>query len=210
MKSWCVIDIETVPDDLPDELKPELRLGNLVDPAKIAAKKAEWEQDQVKAMSVSPAMCKIIVTGIYSSKDGSTTIDSGDETDLIYAMWDAIRSHDSVVGYNHIGFDLPVLITRGMILGMPLYLPKEYLNLRRYSSNPYYDCCQLLAGWEREKMKSLDWWARRLNLGSTHGSGADVYDLYLKGENEDIREHCEQDVMLTKSLFERMQNYWPV
>lgn len=61
--SELILDIETIPDaTLLADLKPSCKLGNLKDPKKIEDKLAEWDgsEGQVKAMSVSPSMCKIV------------------------------------------------------------------------------------------------------------------------------------------------------
>lgn len=198
---YIVVDIETIPaDDMADDLKPQCALGNLVDPVKIAAKKEEWEEDgQVKRMSLSPAMNKIVSLQMWS--DGFYGCMETEE-DMLKEFWTAVSCYNIVVGYNLINFDLPTILMRSMLLGIK---PSRELPLRKYSREPLFDVMQELAFWNPENWKGLDWWAKRLGVGATIGSGADIYKLWKEGKQEEIDTHCRRDVELTRDIYERIR-----
>ena len=198
--SYLVVDIETVPDDMADDLKPQCSLGNLVDPVKIAAKQTEWEEDgQGKKMSLSPAMNKIISLQMWG--DGFYQ-QPKDEADMLSNFWYTVAHHGTIVGYNLINFDLPTILMRSMLLGIK---PSRELPLRKYNREPIFDVMQELAYWNPENWKGLDWWAKRLGIGATIGSGADIHNLWKKGKQEEIDAHCRRDVELTRDIYERIR-----
>lgn len=206
-----ILDIETIPDaTLLPELKPEASLGNLKDPVKIAAKKAEWEEDgQVKKMSVSPFMCEIVSIQAWSSEQGYIEAESHCEGDMITFIDTAIADHELIIGHNLIGFDLQVINARAMITG---HDSKDGIfkigKAKRYSNNPFYDTMQVLAGWEKDKWKGLDWWCQRLGLGGKTNHGSAVHQMYLDGKRDEIDAYCRDDVKATKALYERINKYY--
>lgn len=204
--SYIVLDLETVPDTMPDDLKPSCALGNLVDPVKIAAKQKEWGEDgQVKRMSLSPAMNKIVSLQMWW--DDCLIDFKGDEVGKLCDFWNVLSGvhgppPDLIVGYNLINFDLPTILMRSMLLGIK---PSRELPLRKYSKEPIFDVMQELAYWNPENWKGLDWWAKRLGVGETIGSGADIYKLWKDGKQEEIDTHCRRDVELTRDIYERIR-----
>lgn len=207
--NYCVIDIETIPaDDLIEELRPEAKLGNLKDEKKIEAKKEEWEKSgQIKAMSVSPLMNKIVSIQIWSSEGECfmKTPGSLGEIELIKAAWIAIEAHQLIIGYNHIGFDMPTLINRSMFLGIPI---PTFPSLKKYSTFPFYDVMQILAGWDSSKWVSLDWMAQRFGMKKNKGNASDVYPNYLAGKWKEIDDYCKEDVRQTHEIYKRMIGYY--
>ena len=204
-KSYIVVDIETIPaDDMGDDLKPQCALGNLVDPVKIAAKQKEWEEDgQVKRMSLSPSMNKIVSLHMWASRSNLIIPYSPkSEKEMLKNFWCEILDIDLIVGYNLINFDLPTILMRSMLHGIK---PSKELPLRKYSREPIFDVMQELAFWNPENWKGLDWWAKRLGIGATIGSGADIYKLWKEGKQEEIDAHCRRDVELTRDIYERIR-----
>ncbi len=207
-----ILDIETIPDDtLPDELRPEASYGNLKDPVKIATKKAEWEENGlIKKMSVSPFMCKIVSIQAWSSiKQGYISPESHEEADMITFIDKAIEEHQLIIGHNLIGFDLQVINARAMITG---HDSKDGIfkigKAKRYSNNPFYDTMQVLAGWEKDKWKGLDWWCQRLGLGGKTNHGSAVYQMYCDDKRDEIDAYCLDDVKATKALYDRIKPYY--
>lgn len=209
--SELILDIETIPDKtLLPELRPEVALGNLKDPVKVAAKKAEWEENgQIKKMSVSPFMCEIVSIQAWSSELGFIDAESHNETSMLSFIDKAIADHSIIVGHNLIGFDLQVIAARAMITGHDsgdgiFKIGKA----KRYSNNPFYDTMQVLAGWDRDKWKGLDWWCQRLGIEGKTGEGCKVYEMYQDGKREDIDAYCRDDVKATKALYDRIKTYY--
>ena len=207
-----ILDIETIPDDtLLPELRPEASYGNLKDPVKIEIKKKEWEAEgQIKKMSVSPFMCKIVSIQAWSSiEQGYIAPESHEEADMLTFIDRAIEEHQLIIGHNLIGFDLQVINARAMITG---HDSKDGIfkigKAKRYSNNPFYDTMQVLAGWDRDKWKGLDWWCRRLGLEGKTGEGCKVYEMYQEGKRKEIDDYCRDDVKATKALYDRIKPYY--
>jgi DNA polymerase elongation subunit (family B) len=204
-----VFDIETIPcPDLPDDLKPQCKLGQLKDPKKIEAKQAEYENGgQIKDMSVNPLMNKIVSYQAWSSKEDNfvEVPEICSEEDLLECIWDDFENHEMLVGHNIINFDLRTILNRSMILGINT---TRKLSLKRYQTFPIYDTMEIMAGWNSSQWKSLDWIAKRLGLGGKLNESCKVYEWYKEGAIHKIHEHCRQDVLLNKGVFERMNGYY--
>lgn len=206
-----IFDIETVPDEsLLPELRPEVALGNLKDPVKIAAKQKEWEgEGQIKKMSVSPFMCQIVSIQAWSSEDGYIDAGSNKEADMLAFIDKAMYDHQVIVGHNIIGFDLEVVKARAMITGYDgksgIYKIGE---ARRYSNHPFYDTMQVLAGWDNSKWKGLDWWCKRLGVPTKTNHGSNVYQMWKEGKIVEINEYCRDDVKANKGLHDRIKPYY--
>jgi DNA polymerase elongation subunit (family B) len=209
MQSFLVVDIETVPsEDLPEELKPEVALGNLKDKDKIALKVQEWEENgQIKKMSVSPFMNQIVSIQMWSSitKDYINT-EGFSEVHLLVELDSAISNHDVIVGHGIYGFDLPTVMARAMINDVKLDL--RFKPVKRYSNYPFYDTMQVLAGWEKDKWKCLDWWCARLGIKGKSGKASDVYKLWQEGKRKEIDDYCREDVRCSKELYLRIRDYY--
>lgn len=121
----------------------------------------------------------------------------------------AIADHELIVGHNLIGFDLQVINMRAMITG---HDSKDGIfkigKAKRYSNNPFYDTMQVLAGWDRDKWKGLDWWCQRLGLGGKTNHGSAVYQMYCDGKRDEIDAYCRDDVKATKALYDRIKSYY--
>jgi predicted PolB exonuclease-like 3'-5' exonuclease len=204
-----IFDIETIPDpDLPKDLRPECKLGNLKDPDKIAAKQKEYEETgQIKDMSVNTLMNKIVSYQAWSSKDEKLVAvpEVCSEEDLIECIWDDFENHETLIGHNIINFDLRTILNRSMILGIT---PTRKVSLKRYQTHPVYDTMEIMAGWNSSQWKSLDWIAKRLGLEGKTNESCKVYEWYQEGAIHKIHEHCKQDVLLNKGVYERMIKYY--
>lgn len=85
----------------------------------------------IKTMSVTPEYCKIAAFG-WAIGDGdlqSMVIGDGDTTEekILAAFWSLVAEYKPFVGYNVLGFDLPVIFVRSAILEVdsPLVLDQK-------------------------------------------------------------------------------------
>ena len=218
---FCVYDIETIPSlSLPDGVKPEfsrdnVKLGNTLDPVKVKEKvakaKAEFDAALDKKMSLDPDLCEVVCFGLYDSPTNNTAIRMSPKHIVAASAWTFIKEaylkHIPLVSFNGIAFDLPVLWHQAMKLSIPVS-PQMYYDLtKRYDNRYHYDLMEILAGWDRSKWKSLDFYLKLFGIGEKIGDGSEIYGWWQAGLYENIREHCEQDVKLTAKLFEKLQNY---
>ena len=218
---FCVIDCETVPSTtLPEGVKPEfdpesVKLGNIKDAQKVVEKidkaKAEFTEGLDKKMSLDPDLCQVVCFGLYDSPTNNTAIKMSPKHIVTASAWTFIKQayldHIPLVSFNGIAFDLPVLWHQAIKLNIPVS-PQMYYDLtKRYDNRYHYDLMEILAGWDRSKWKSLDFYLKLFGIGEKTGDGSQIYGWWQAKLYENIREHCEQDVKLTAKLFEKLQNY---
>jgi predicted PolB exonuclease-like 3'-5' exonuclease len=179
-----ILDIETIPDqNLPEELKPVFDKGRLVDPDKIAKAEQDFNDDMIKKLSVNPMTCQIVSlqfkTSIESGfvQDAKFPVIVNDETAMLEQFWNEAMTTKLFVGHNILGFDLPVIMIRSMVLGIK---PSIKIPMAKYRAQPVYDTMQILGGWS--KYISLDDALIRLGLPVKTGHGSDVYQMWVDGQ----------------------------
>ena len=214
---FYAFDIETMPDSsktgsLPE---PEVKLGNLKDPAKIAEKVAEARAEQVAKMALNPLYGRIC-GAVFVAENTSGELESfryaaGDndeeEAALIAVCFDVLRM-DCVrlVTWNGIGFDLPFLFKRALLLGVPLNgVPVLTYWTKRYSTASHIDLMQIWSNWNQSQYAKLN------DVGGAvvndHKIEIDVHEfpelVKSKAGREKILDYCEQDVRLTYQIFRK-------
>lgn len=219
-------DIETIPDiGIPSKCLPQfspesVKVGNLKDQDKIDAKvaeaRAEFDAGINKKMSLDPDLCKIFcfVGVLYDTNENKVLTEDIVNNGNITLMWDAIagqyENHVPIVSYNGMGFDLPVLHRQSMFDDRCLVPAGFYADLtRKYSNKKHYDLMQILAGWDRTKWKSLNFYLNRFGIqhGAPEMDGSMVYDEYKAGNIDKIVDYCKADVLATCELFTRIESW---
>lgn len=231
MSTWGTFDIETIPlPNLPDELRPKfdeaaVRLGNLKDRFKIQEKmdeeRAKFEASVDKTMSLDPDLCMVCAFVSHLSngerKEFKANIFAPNEEagyNLLTAAWawlrDCYKARIPIVSFNGKSFDLPILRRRAMLQDVSVP-PVLYEALtKRYETKCHVDLMEVLGNRNRfsgkVEYKSLDYYLKRFGIGAKYNgmSGADVYPLFKDGEYQRILEYCQDDVLKTAALFERI------
>ena len=206
-------DIETMPSsakisELPD---PEVRLGNLKDPAKIAEKQAEARAEQVAKMALNPLYGRIICA-VFCAESAPLRLTAGDddeeERELIAGCFKVLRQGTTrLTTWNGIGFDLPFLFKRALLLRIPI--PKTVGSLdrwcKRYATTPHADLMQIWSGWDSRSYAKLDDVAGAVFGEHKIGIGFEEFPELVKSEEgrNRIADYCEQDTRLTLKLYHR-------
>lgn len=226
---YLIFDTETIPNQaLPADCAPqfdesEVKVGNIKDPAKIAAKMAEerakFDQAKSKTMSIDPALCQLctFASAVYDSESGQvepcveyqlTDKDHHDDYQAAYLAWqtinDAYTQRMPIVSFNGISFDLPVIWFRMMVQDIPANLQTYRTLTAKYTNKYHYDVMQILAGWDRQKWHKLDFYTHLFGVSGKTMSGADVYPAYQTGEYDRIKEYCMTDVMALAQVFRQI------
>lgn len=212
------IDIETMGDAervarLPE---PEVALGNIKDPAKIAEKIAAAKVKQAARAGLSPLTGRIIA--IATAGEGSATESvccplSNDETEreLISGFFQLVAAPEMrIVTFNGSRFDLPFIYRRALMLGMH---PRNYgappLShlLKKYDNQAHIDLMRVWAGSDSiADADSLAEVAAGL-LGETR-SDEDYEKFPEMMQTMDGRQHiaeaCLHHTRLTYQLYARM------
>lgn len=138
------------------------------------------------------------------------------ESELINRFFDGIEKFiPQLVSWNGSGFDLPVLHYRALLHGIsaPRYWETgdEDTNFRwnNYISRYHWrhiDLMDVVAGYQPRAFAPLDEIATMLGFPGKMGmSGANVWESYLQGGINDIRNYCETDVLNTYLIYLRFE-----
>jgi len=198
-----IFDIETIPDqNLPAEMMPEFDKGRLVDPAKIEAAKKEFEEGLIKKLSCNPMTLQIVSIQMSNGFEFYTDND-GTESGMLKDFWYQAENTDLFVGHNILGFDLPAILIRSMILGIT---PTRKFNLKKYQVRPIYDTMFILGNWK--DWVSLDVACTRFGIPTKTGHGSQVYEMWKAGKSDEIHQYCQDDVDITRRLYNKMKLFY--
>jgi DNA polymerase elongation subunit (family B) len=109
---------------------------------------------------------------------------------------------DMVIGFNHVGFDLPHINRESVLLGLGPNRPYKNVDLLRVARKQF-----------RFTSNKLDFLAQQLGLGSkTAHTGHDLWVRCLDGDPAAwklMEKYCKQDVVLTEKLYNRLLPWIP-
>ncbi len=140
-----------------------------------------------------------------------------DEAELIRRFFEGVEQYTpELVSWNGGGFDLPVLHYRALLHGIqaPRYweMGDEDRSFRynNYLSRFHWrhiDLMDVLSGFQPRARAGLDAIAVMLGFPGKMGLGGDkVWDYYVDGQIDKIRDYCETDVLNTYLVFLRFQH----
>jgi 3'-5' exonuclease len=213
-----IFDIETIPDvagirklnELPDTLTD--------------AEVAQWAFAQQRAKNGSdflPLYLQRVCAISCVLREGADKLavwtlgeESDNEATLLQKFFEIVeRKTPQLVSWNGGGFDLPVLIQRGLINGVAASRLLEtgandrafnfdhYLN--RYKER-HLDLMDFMAMYQMRANAPLDAIAKLCGFAGKLGmDGSKVWDAFQRGEIANIRAYCETDVANTYLVFLR-------
>jgi predicted PolB exonuclease-like 3'-5' exonuclease len=217
------LDIETIPNTDMIPLLPEPEISKVLkDPAKIAAAQATAKADQIAEMALDPMTGRVCCCAFVGACDDGpfetcamATGATDDEEQAVVAMiMKGLGQPDArIVSWNGVGFDLPFIYKRAMILGLDLgqfNAPPLTTWTARYKTDRHYDFMQIWGGWQSGKFAKLDTVARMI-LRETKTEDIDVTTFIEMMATEEgrakIAEYCTQDTRLTWRLFQKMSGF---
>ena len=213
-----VFDIETVPDvelgrriyglhDLSDQ-----EVGYVMQAKRREESGSEFlSLEQQRVVAIAVAMRQRDSFRVWSLGEPDAP-----EAELIQRFFDGIEKFTpDLVSWNGGGFDLPVLHYRALRHGIvaPRYWEQGDVDqafrfnnyLSRYHSR-HLDLMDVLSSYQGRARVSLEGAAVLLGLPGKLGmSGEKVWDAYLDGQIEVIRNYCETDVLNTYLIFLRFE-----
>ena len=209
-------DIETGP--LPEsELLPmlppfdasEVRVGNLKDETKIAAKIAEAElnhrRDFFDRAALDATTGRVIAVGLLHDVTGEVEIIGDDvETATLREFWAHWKWEEGrpteFVGFNVLQFDLPFLVRRSWKLRVPV---PAGLRRGRYWSDSVLDLRDVWQLGDRMARGSLDAIARHLGIGGKNGDGKDFAKLWQSDRDKAVA-YLKNDLEMTARIAESL------
>lgn len=109
---------------------------------------------------------------------------------------------DLVIGFNHVGFDLPHINRESVLQGLGPNKPYKNVDLLRVARKQF-----------RFTSNKLDFLAQQLGLGSkTAHTGHDLWVRCMAGDPAAwklMEKYCKQDVYLTERLYDRLLPWIP-
>jgi predicted PolB exonuclease-like 3'-5' exonuclease len=151
-------------------------------------------------------------TGVQLSLHSLPTDENFDEPTIIETFLTELGNRrPQIVGYNHAGFDIPVLFQRAIILGIDagkfcVRPNKPWDDAPDYFStaNDYnVDLMKVIGGWGKAT-PSLAEIAKACGIPAKISvSGSDVSDMWSAGNWSEIVDYCELDVLTTYLLWLR-------
>lgn len=208
-----------------------VKYGNTKDEAKRAAKLEEARAAHSKAAADYPALCeqkltearaaheskimdraalsaetgRVLTIGCFLPGDDEYLIPADDELTIIRSFWLMFASTPNArwVGFNTDNFDLPFMVRRSWLLGIPV--PPEIVmdRGRRYWHPSFVD---LLARWRLgvyQDSISLNRLGKYLGVGSKNGNGKDFAGLWRDDRTAAIT-YLKNDLELTYQCARRM------
>lgn len=167
------------------------------------------KDERMKLLSTTPEFCKIIGLGwavgdneICSMVDGT---DEDTERDILKTFWDFVAVHSPLVGFNIIGFDLPVIFWRTAFHGIqaPVYIDRAPfgkqcidLMLQRFGN-------RIPGGLQPSRLKDI---AKHAGIDppAKDTSGGDVLRLYQENKNE-IHRYVQSDIFVTRAYHQKFR-----
>jgi predicted PolB exonuclease-like 3'-5' exonuclease len=219
MTPVLAFDIETVPDVAgARRLRPEL--AGLPD-GDLAQRLFDERREKTGSDFLPLHLHRVVAISCAFRDDQGFRVRSigqpgDDEGKLIQGFYGTIDRHTpQLVSWNGGGFDLPVLHYRGLIHGVHA---ARYWELgeddREFRYNNYIgryhtrhiDLMDLLAMYQPRASAPLDDLAKLCGLAGKLGmDGSRVWETFLAGGIEQIRNYCETDVVNTYLLYMRFQ-----
>ena len=212
-------DIETVPAADRRSLPPTV--------AESLARAAERkDSDEAKVMGLSPLFGKVVslAVGDAEAEDSEITVfvvppDGHEvedpppwmrqlsEPELLQAWWALAGHAETVISYNGRGFDVPFLVSRSLVHGIPARVD---LMSNRFSLRPHLDLYRAISQGERPLgPASLDvvCWALGIDSPKEQMDGSMVAPAYERGEIEEIAKYNAQDVQATIAVYRKLRDH---
>jgi 3'-5' exonuclease len=215
-----VFDIETIPDV--ESGKGLYNLNSLSDKeaAEVMFTRRRQETDGNSDFIRHHLQKIVAISVVLSSADKINVWTLGDtdssEKEILERFFEGIDKFTPIlVSWNGSGFDLPVIHYRSLLHGVsaPRYWETgnddqsfRWNNYQSRFHERHTDLMDVIAGYQYRSVAPLTEIASMLGFPGKMGmSGDKVWDAYLNGEIDAIRNYCESDVLNTYLVYIRYQ-----
>jgi DNA polymerase elongation subunit (family B) len=223
--SACVFDIETAPladADLPAPAVEALQRS-------LPEDKQEAWRDQLSLSALTGSVVAIGLVNpdshqgfaLYDDRHGKLDalampegftcagLVGGDEAALLARFWAMVAQYDRVITYNGRGFDVPFLMHRSLLRGVPIscnLMPPRFSGTR-----VHLDLMEVLTQFGATRRTGLAAWVTAAGLSDPKQGpvrGDQVAAAFHDGRMQEIMEYCMRDVVATAQLAERVLRLW--
>ena len=220
MEQLLVLDLETLPDlDAGRALLGEAGAGldTAALRATLGARYAREGQDPATVF-LKPVLHRICVVGVLrAEREGpqspwqvtrirARSTDELSEAEMLAGLEASFRQQPVLIGFNTMGFDLPVLRYRALALGvaMPALLGPGGKDYAYRFGTAHIDMCERLSGFRTTTPPSLAEACSLLGIPAKgEMSGYDVEPAMAAGRGAEVARYCETDVAATYLLWLR-------
>ena len=197
-----VFDIETAPlPEAAEYLEPAEAPANYKDPGKIAAYIEEKNAENLGQCGLDVDLCRIVAIGWWNeSGDAPRAMSVEYEADILRTFW-GVAGDRHLVGFNCLGFDLPVLLRRSLYLG----IKAPRIAIDRFKHPQVTDLMQVLSFNGTLRLRGLSFYAKRFGFDIADTlTGADIAQAVTEGRWSDVEAHVRADVRKTALLAEKL------
>lgn len=159
-----------------------------------------------KTMSVTPEFCRIVSFGwamgdepvmasVFGAKGEDVDHDTYERC-ILKKFWELAKRSKLIIGFNHVGFDLPVIYMRSALLGIQ---PSKIIDHKPWGGEV---CDVMSARWPRGSQMKLKKFAKVVGLPIPAGDvdGSQVEEI-LKSDPAKLAEYNRSDVSITRELY---------
>jgi hypothetical protein len=202
-----VFDIETCPlETAGDFLEPVKAPANYKDQAKIDAYIAEGNSTELSKCALDVDLCRVAAIATWTEgepRPQSTHLGMDAEVEMLEAFW-KVADGKHLVGFNCIGFDLPVLLRRSLYLGVkPLPIQVD-----RYKHPQVTDLLQVLSFNGLLRLRGLSFYAKRFDLDIADPlGGVDIPQAVAEERWAEIDHHVRCDVEKTAAIAAKLGHF---
>ena len=132
-------------------------------------------------------------------EDSIHVIFERDEKKLLERFWSIVPEGAILCGFNSDAFDIPFLIKRSLIHGVPIRKFSKSIDLRKVANSWH------LSHNSYEKGTLEDWAVILLGIPKKT-NGAEVVKLFEQGKFAEMMDHVKEDVKMTQALYRRCVN----
>lgn len=216
MTPILVFDIETIPDcagirkihGLPEELSDR-------EVAEVAFQKRRVQSNGASDFLPPHLQRVLVISCVLRNDEGLRVFSIGEpevaEAAAIQRFFDGVNKYvPQLVSWNGRGFDLPVLVNRGLAHGVTAacFWETAEAKFNNYINRFHERHCDLMdvlalyggRGAPLDELARLAGFPGKLGVG-----GAAVWESFLAGELDAIRNYCEADTVNTYLLYLRFQ-----
>jgi DNA polymerase elongation subunit (family B) len=180
-----------------------------------AAEERRQAEDELYAKSAfDGTFSRIVCIGLLEFSDqmearSAVAWYGANERELLRHFWARLAQDRPTlfITHNGLGFDLPFIRKRSIIHQVR---PTLDINLAKFRTEPVYDTMAIWSNWDMRGWVKLDVLARALQVETKLGSGAQVADMWEKGQGLDLARYCLQDTYVTYACYCRMNFRQPL
>lgn len=212
---WLYFDIETIPDQSDnalakarEQVKPPATLKKQESIDLWMTENAEAKAREILSKTSFDAAAGHVCTIGWAINDGPVRVEhaeyTGEEADILRTFFAAMPKRDvTLVGHNIVGFDIPFLIRRAIMLGVEL--PSERAMPRDPKPwGPVFDTMHAWAGNGRGDMISMNRLCGILGIiGKEDFDGSMVAEAWAAGDHMTIARYCDDDVRRVRAIHQK-------